>query len=119
MDGNETLAYLIEPVAENKIIAEIDVDSVKKGGKDPYEYIQPYANRMTIIHLKDMTTDERQAFAEVGEGIIDFKPILKWGEANGIKWYAVEQDICERPPLDCLQTSLNNLKKMVEEIRNE
>lgn len=69
---------------------------------------------MPIIHLKDMTNDERQTFAEVGEGVIDFMPILEWGEKNGIEWYAVEQDRCDRPPLDCLQTSLTNLKKFAE-----
>lgn len=116
IDGKDALAYLLEPTEDNKILAEIDVYWVKRGGQDPLEYIKPYANRMPIIHLKDMTNDERQTFAEVGEGVIDFIPILKWGEANGVEWYAVEQDICERSPLDCLQTSLTNLKKMAQEI---
>jgi len=116
IDGKDALAYLLEPTEDNKILAEIDVYWVNRGGQDPLEYIKPYANRMPIIHLKDMTNDERQTFAEVGEGVIDFIPILKWGEANGVEWYAVEQDICERSPLDCLQTSLTNLKKMAQEI---
>ena len=63
-----------------------------------------------------MTDDERQTFAEVGEGVIDFLPILQWGEANGVEWYAVEQDVCERAPLDCLQTSLTNLQKLAQEV---
>ena len=63
-----------------------------------------------------MTDDERQTFAEVGEGVIDFLPILQCGEANGVEWYAVEQDVCERAPLDCLQTSLTNLQKLAQEV---
>lgn len=116
IDGKDALAYLLDPAQDNKISAEIDVYWVKKGGADPLEYIQPYANRMPIIHLKDMTNDERQTFAEVGEGVIDFIPLLKWGEANGVEWYAVEQDVCERPPLECLETSLMNLKKMARNV---
>lgn len=119
IDGQDALSYILEPTEENRIYAEIDVYWVKKAGKDPHEYIQPYKNRMPIIHLKDMTKDERKTFAEVGEGRIDFLPILKWGEANGIEWYAVEQDVCKRSPLDCLETSLRNLQRMAKEIKNK
>lgn len=116
IDGQEALRYLLDPADDNKILAEIDVYWVKKGGLDPLDYIQPYAHRMPIIHLKDMTADERQTFAEVGEGVIDFMPILQWGEENGVEWYAVEQDVCEQAPLDSLYTSLTNLKQMIEKM---
>lgn len=116
INGQDGLQYLLEPTADNHILAEIDVYWVKKGGKDPVSYINPYKNRMPIIHLKDMTADARQTFAEVGEGVIDFVSILQWGEDNGVEWYAVEQDVCERPPLACLQTSLTNLKEMSQQI---
>lgn len=116
VDGKSAMDFLLEPTEENKILAEIDVYWVKKAGKDPLEFIKPYANRMPIIHLKDMTDDEEQAFAEVGTGTIDFLPILQWGEQNGIEWYAVEQDVCQRPPMDCLQTSLDNLIKLSEQL---
>ncbi|MFN5934270.1 MAG: sugar phosphate isomerase/epimerase family protein, partial [Roseiflexaceae bacterium] len=89
---------------------------VKKGGADPLRFLAPYSQRMPIIHLKDMSKDGSEAFAEVGEGLIDFVPILRWGEANGIEWYAVEQDTCPRNPLDCLNTSLTNLRAMAAQL---
>ncbi len=114
--GQDALRYILDPSGNNQILAEIDLFWVEKGGIDSARYIEPYAHRMPIIHLKDMTNDDRQTFAEVGEGVIDFMPILEWGEKNGIEWYAVEQDRCDRPPLDCLQTSLTNLKKFAQEV---
>src|SRR5690625_1059094 len=117
INGQNALRYLLDPADNNQILAEIDVYWVRKGGQDPVEFIAPYTNRMPIIHLKDMTKDDRQTFAEVGEGVIDFLPLLEWGETNGVKWYAVEQDVCERPPLDCLQTSLTNLKKFARKLK--
>jgi sugar phosphate isomerase/epimerase len=117
IDGKSALEYLVEPTDNNKILAEIDVFWVKKGGKDPLEFIQPYANRMPIIHLKDMTNDERQTFAEVGTGVIDFVPILNWCEKSGVEWYAVEQDICPGDPMDSLQISLENLNRLTKEIQ--
>jgi sugar phosphate isomerase/epimerase len=117
IDGQDALRYLLDTENGNQILAEIDVYWLKKAGKDPLDYITPYANRMPIIHLKDMTNDQRQTFAEVGTGVIDFIPILQWGEKNGIEWYAVEQDICERHPLDCLETSLLNLKNFAKQVK--
>jgi sugar phosphate isomerase/epimerase len=116
VEGQDGIRYLLDPLNDNHILAEIDVYWVKKAGKDPLEYITPYANRMPIIHLKDMTNDQRQTFAEVGSGVIDFIPILQWGEANEIEWYAVEQDICERPPLESLEISLRNLQVFAKTI---
>ncbi|NOU75791.1 TIM barrel protein [Paenibacillus sp. LMG 31458] len=116
IDGESALEYILEPVPGNRVFAEIDVYWVKRGGRDPLSFIQPYANRMPIIHLKDMSDDGKQSTVEVGTGQIDFIPILRWGEQNGIEWYAVEQDQCQRDPLDCLATSLENLNAMVEKL---
>ncbi|MBS4178987.1 sugar phosphate isomerase/epimerase family protein [Lederbergia citrea] len=114
IDGVSALEYILEPTEENLILAEIDVYWVKKGGRDPLSFIQPYVNRMPIIHLKDMSNDEAETFAEVGSGKIDFVPILQWGEKSGVEWYAVEQDVCPGNPMDSLQISLENLMKLKE-----
>lgn len=115
IDGKSALEYLLEPASDNAVLAEVDVYWVKKGGKDPLAFIQPYSNRMPIIHLKDMSADGQQTFAEVGTGLIDFAPLLAWGEQNGVEWYAVEQDQCPGNPLDSLQISLTNLNRLADE----
>ena len=114
--GVSALEWLLQPSPDNAILAEIDTYWVKKGGADPLSFLAPYSHRMPIIHLKDMTTDDRQTFAEVGTGSIDFLPILRWCEANGVEWYAVEQDVCDRNPLDCLATSLANLRQLASQL---
>ncbi len=114
VEGRTALEYLLDLCPENLVLAELDVYWVKKGGYDPVAYLAPYQNRMPIIHLKDMTRDEEQTFAEIGEGSIDFKPILKWGEANGVEWYVVEQDHCSRSPMDCVETSWRNLSRLMK-----
>ncbi|MNF12209.1 hypothetical protein D3C80_2136240 [compost metagenome] len=69
---------------------------------------------MPILHLKDMTSDGKQYFAEIGTGLIDFAPILRWGLQSGVEWFAVEQDYCPGSPLDSLALSLENLIKLEE-----
>ncbi|MDF2723950.1 MAG: xylose isomerase [Paenibacillus sp.] len=116
INGQPALRYMLEPEADNLVMAEIDVYWVKKAGVDPLSFLAPYTGRMPIIHLKDMTDDEEQAFAEVGTGSIDFRPILRWGALHGVEWYVVEQDRCRRSPMDSVEISLANLKRMMEEI---
>jgi sugar phosphate isomerase/epimerase len=116
IDGVTALEYILAPTPDNAVFAEVDLYWVKKGGYDPLAFIQPYANRMPIIHLKDMSNDERQVFAEIGTGSIDFAPILVWGERNGIEWYAVEQDVCPGNPMDSLQISLTNLHRLTDQL---
>lgn len=116
IDGKDALSYLLEPAGENDILAELDVYWLKKSGFDPAEFIRPYAGRMPIIHLKDMTADDEQAFAEIGAGCIGFEPIIRWGEASGVEWYVVEQDICKTDPMDCVRTSYANLTKLMDTI---
>ncbi|NBD25463.1 TIM barrel protein [Paenibacillus sp. T1] len=111
IDGKFALEYLLEDPA---VYAEIDTYWVKKAGQDPLSFIRGYANRMPILHLKDMTADDRQYFAEIGSGVIDFAPILRWGLASGVEWFAVEQDYCPGSPLDSLATSLEYLLKLDE-----
>ncbi|QFT90522.1 Inosose dehydratase [Bacillus sp. THAF10] len=116
IDGQNALDYLLDPSEDNLLLAELDVYWLKKGGKDIVSYLDTYSNRMPIIHLKDMAKDESESFAEVGTGSISFEPILRWGEENGVEWYAVEQDECQGNPLDSLRVSIGNLHKMIDKL---
>ncbi|MFD0958187.1 sugar phosphate isomerase/epimerase family protein [Paenibacillus chungangensis] len=120
VDEQTALDFLLEPASTNHILAEIDVYWIRRAGYDPSAYIRKFSQRMPIIHLKDMTDDEEQAFAEIGTGTtIDFKQILSWGEGNGVEWYVVEQDKCLRDPMDCLQVSWNNVNRMIAQLELE
>ncbi|SDN69906.1 Sugar phosphate isomerase/epimerase [Paenibacillus sp. yr247] len=113
IDGKFALEYVLD---DPTIHPEIDTYWVKKAGQDPLSFIRNYAFRMPILHLKDMTADGRQYFAEIGTGLIDFVPILKWGLQNGVEWFAVEQDYCPGNPMDSLALSLNNLLELEKSI---
>lgn len=113
IEGKFALEYLLEDPA---VYPEIDTYWVLKAGQDPLAFISQYASRMPILHLKDMTSDGRQYFAELGTGLIDFAPILKWGLQHGVEWFAVEQDYCPGSPLDSLATSLAHLLELEKKL---
>lgn len=92
---------------------EIDTYWVQAGGADPVEWIKKVKGRMGVIHLKDMVIkNNEQIYAEVGEGNLNWGSILKACRDTGVKWYAVEQDECQRDPFESISISLRNLKNM-------
>jgi sugar phosphate isomerase/epimerase len=70
----------------------MDTYWVKKGGAEPLEILKKYKNRYPILHLKDMTGDDRKTFADVGSGIIDFPSIFLEAANQKIEHFFVEKD---------------------------
>lgn len=114
-DGRTALATIMEDTDPTLVFAEPDVYWLSKRDYDPAKWIETYKDRMKLIHLKDMTTDEEQFFAEVGTGSIDFQAILEKGEDADIQWWIIEQDATRRTPLESIEISLRNLKEMLTE----
>lgn len=106
------LDRLYESIPADLLVAELDLYWVKKAGVDPQTYLEQYKGRTPLIHLKDMTGDGREFFAEVGQGIIDYKGILETASANGVQYGIVEQDQCEQPPLESVKMSFDYLKSI-------
>ncbi len=93
--------------------AEIDTYWVQYGGGDPAAWCRKLEGRLPLLHLKDMgIRDNKQIMMEVGEGNLDWGAILKACKAAGTEWYLVEQDVCQRHPLESLRISLENMKRM-------
>jgi sugar phosphate isomerase/epimerase len=95
------------------LYSELDLFWVNAGGADPVAWIEKLKGRIHEIHFKDCTVREDVAImAEVGEGNLNWPAIIDACKKTSIEWYIVEQDKCERSPLDCVATSYANLKKM-------
>ena len=111
-EGRYALDILLGATDPELVKAEIDTYWVQRGGADPAAYIRQYSGRCPLIHLKDMAADEKGSFAAVGEGTMDWPAIFAASEAGGARWYIVEQDACQRPPLESVAISLRNLRTM-------
>jgi sugar phosphate isomerase/epimerase len=111
-DGQYALDILYAATDPKLVQAELDTYWIKKGGVDPAAYIRQYSGRCPLVHLKDIAPDAQGSFAEVGEGTQDWPAIFAASEAGGAQWYIVEQDRCQRPPLESIAISLRNLRAL-------
>jgi sugar phosphate isomerase/epimerase len=138
--GRTGLDILREQSDSKAFTFEVDTYWIQHGGGDPAAWIRKLAGRMPLVHLKDMVVgvdktaapvrrfvDEADAdyqkrvergrspqpmMAEVGEGNMNWPAILDACRAAGVRWYIVEQDVCQRDPFESLATSLRNLKAL-------
>lgn len=92
---------------------ELDVYWVRYAGVDPEPLIGDLADRISLLHLKDMAPDDERSDAPVGEGTMPWEELLVAGDAARVEWYIVEQDH-PRDALDDVRRSLMNLEQMAD-----
>ena len=98
-----------------------DTHWIHSGGKIITDFLEKYSDRYDYMHAKDFGIGERGPqlearpieFAPVGEGNLDWKPIIALCRKNGVKSFAIEQDDCYgRDEFECVKSSYDFLKKM-------
>jgi sugar phosphate isomerase/epimerase len=114
--------FLLAQLDPKLVKFEMDCFWVTHAGQDPVAYFKKHPGRFPLLHIKDITAghppstdldDKMGLFAEVGRGTIDWKRIFAAAPQGGMKHFFVEQDFCERPPLESIKISyeyLHNLK---------
>jgi sugar phosphate isomerase/epimerase len=111
-DGKTGLEIIFDGTNPEYVKAEFDIYWLKRAGEDPVEWIKKYSDRTPLVHLKDMTTDGEQLFAELGTGGIDLQPVLDQGKNSNVEWWVIEQDQCKGSPLESIEKSINYLKTL-------
>ncbi len=112
VENREQLTKFLDMTDPEVVFLCPDTAHLKKGGADPFEVFQTYLDRIAYVHFKDIKEGN---FMELGEGEIDFPPILKLLTDAGYKgWLVVELDSTTRTPKESAQIS----KKYLEEVLN-
>lgn len=102
--------YILDILYANapSIICEIDTYWVKKGNEDPISYTKKYADRMYIIHAKDL--DENGKDMEVGTGCIEFEKIF--ANLPKLEWIVIEQEQYNYPVMESVKIGCDNMTKL-------
>jgi sugar phosphate isomerase/epimerase len=119
--GVRPIDVLLNQTRPELLGLELDTFWASLAGIDPVRLVERYRGRIPLVHLKDKARgtpvqyDEarvpRDAFKEIGQGVIDFVAFLPAAAKAGVKYYYVEQDYCPGNPLDSLRVSRQALKR--------
>ncbi len=82
--------------ADERLLAELDIAWIVKGGQDPVEWIAKYDGRVVAAHIKDIAPTgealDEGGWADVGHGILDWHEIVPALERAGVSHWIMEHD---------------------------
>jgi sugar phosphate isomerase/epimerase len=112
-DGKYAMDWFLEATDPDFVGMELDTYWAAKADVSPSDYLRTrLQGRCPLLHIKDMEAGEERYFAEIGEGVLDFRDIAAAAEEAGVEWMIVEQDAGRRDPFESLSMSYNNLADM-------
>lgn len=102
VDGQPALDRLAD---ESGVGFELDLAWLLAAGYDPTTYLDRYADRSPIVHLKDVVLDadaERGGYpVGLGEGDVDIDACLDAARDGFVEWVVVEHDFPDDPAEFC------------------
>jgi sugar phosphate isomerase/epimerase len=117
--GTNGFAELMKQTDPTLVKLEFDMYWLAQAGQDPYTMLTRYANRTSLIHLKDRTPNAPTSFnvepssdhfTELGKGTIVWPRLLAQARKQGIRYAFLDQDETSIPVLDSLKQSYSYLQ---------
>lgn len=120
--GNGTLLDVLFQGTDPKLVGlELDIMWAQVAGLNPVSVLEKYGSRVALLHLKNVAGGiekrynenvPKEAFREVGNGVIPIPAVLAAAARAGVKHYFVEQDQTPGDPLASLRESYSYLKTL-------
>ena len=103
---------LIASNTSRDVIMQLDLGNCMDGGGDPVLYLKRYPGRAITIHLKEHSATNKKAM--IGEGDVQWAEVFRLLRAAGnTRWYIIEEEKDAVPPLQGVEISLKNLRKLL------
>ncbi len=111
LEGEIPWDVFFENVNE-EVFGQLDIGHVIRAGQDPVLYLKKYPGRYTTVHVKDHDPEQEEVL--VGEGVADWDTIFDICENSaGTEWYIIEQETYPVPPMEAVETCLQNTRQML------
>ena len=102
-EGKPLYDHMVELSDPDKMMFQLDLYWINKGGKDALKYFEKYPGRFMLWHIKDNK--------ELGEsGTMNFNEIFKHKKESGLKYGIIEVEEYNFTPLESVKKSLEYLK---------
>ncbi|MXY30306.1 MAG: sugar phosphate isomerase/epimerase [Gammaproteobacteria bacterium] len=109
-DGVRPIDLLLDRTDPELVDWQMDIFWVVHAGADPMAELDARAGRVTSFHVKDRTA--AGDMADVGAGVIDFRPVLARAGELGLLHQYVEHDQ-PRDPIESVRASYRALRDIV------
>jgi sugar phosphate isomerase/epimerase len=112
--GMTPFDLLLRETDPTDVKVELDVYWAAKAGRDPVRCLKESADRVRLVHLKDMAADG--SITELDAGVLALEQIIRSALSAGVKHFFVEQDD-PHDPLHSIGVSLQFLRRLPPDVR--
>ena len=109
VEGRTAFDILLEDLDE-RIFFQIDTYWVNTGGGEASQIVEALGERAPLLHVKDGPCTQDSDMVAVGEGQMDFTPIIEASHGTS-DWLIVELDRCGTDMMEAVEKSYNYLVK--------
>lgn len=116
--GRKPIDVVLSETDPHLVNLEVDLGWVKAAGHDPAEFLERHADRVTMVHLKDLKpTPPNFGFqmrpTELGSGVMDWRRILAAVHKTRARYGFVEQEPPYKlPQLESAKISFDYMAKL-------
>lgn len=118
-DGVVAYDELLRLTDAELVTMELDIAWVVAAGADPLRMLTRHADRISLLHIKDVRKDAKTALdrvepqtTEIGNGRVDWPTLFAAMDPQRIRHYFVEQENFERAPLESVKLSFDYLSRL-------
>jgi len=118
-DGATGYDVLLRETDPDLVKFEIDCGWMVFAGRNPVDYFTKHPHRFPLIHVKDfLAADDKvpkeMRGAELGHGVVDYKPIFSAAGKAGLQHFFVEQEgpFARMSPLEAVNVDFDYLHSM-------
>jgi len=106
VEGRSVLARLME-ASDPALRVLPDVNHIVRAGLDAPAFVTSLAGRISMLHAKDMTDENREKshLTPVGQGCVDWAPILAAAGKAGVEYVFAEQESWDKDAFSCMKES--------------
>lgn len=119
-DGVWPFDKLADRAETSDYLWETDVLSLTRSAVEPSKVFSRLAGRMPVCRLSDQKIRENEIYfffarreeCPLGEGLFDLSSWAGAAAQAGAEWFTVGQELCDRDPFACLETSLHKAREL-------
>lgn len=112
IDGQVPYDVMVARLDPKLVRLQLDTGNAAMGGRDPVGYMERYADRYFLFHIKDAPQLGSPTDTELGKGVVDLKRIIgRAGSLDGKHLY-IEQETYPGAPIDSVKRDFAYLSSL-------
>jgi len=113
LNGQIPHEFLLANTDPKNVMFELDLCWIEAAGQDASAHLKKYGKRYELCHIKDFNKKGNGIKqSDLGQGIVNYKSILRTALDNGMKHFLIEQEEYPQSPMASMKVDADYMKTL-------